>query len=187
MKFLATILRKVPYFLVLLYNMSCYPLTSQRTSRKCDQIQMSQKDCEAERAYAYRMSFNATTPCDPMRAPLGEICKGSHLPPSAIDGDSQLRPIMTKYKYDWQPSTLLMGTAPYKARGEGHFDPRNVDVESYLMTPDPRPCCNKLVSDMPTTRWEMLPQGTVTAPLEQFQPGGVPTRCSSYIFPGRRN
>ncbi len=160
----------------------CYPLTSVSVSKECDQDFKSARDCASAREYAYRMSYNATRACDPTKLPPGDYCKQSNVPANRIDEDSGLRPVPTKFKGRGNmPNTMLMGTAPYKAQGEGHLDPRFVDLESRLFMPAPTPRCNRVLnSDRWHNRFDILPKTAVRPGVEPFVRGGVPTRCPTY-------
>lgn len=161
---------------------SCYPLTPLRTNKLCSKEYVSQQECMDEAMYNYRMSLNVTEPCKATEAPLGEICRGSNVPACEIDANSSLRPILTRYKYTRQPSTMLMGTAPYKARGEGLCNPDYVDLESRMFMGEGRPQCLKRYVERGVDRFEILPPGTVTSPVEDFRIGGEPTRCAQYAY-----
>lgn len=157
-------------------------LTPQRVNKLCEADFVTQRDCENERYYNYMASYQVTRACDPCRMPQGEYCQQSHVPADKIDADSRLRPELVKARgRGCLPNTMLMGTAPYKAQGEGHLDPRMVDLESrLLMAPAHHKCDRVLHGDQWGTRFDIMPEGTVAPGIEPFPRGGVPTRCPTY-------
>ncbi len=161
---------------------SCYPLSSVNVSKECDRDFMDRRQCWSEREYAYRMSYNVTRACDPSNMPQGEYCQQSNVPADKIDVDSDLRPQPVKFRGRGNlPNTMLVGTSPYRAEGEGHLDPRLVDLESRLfMAPMHHKCDRVLNGGTWGARFDIMPEGTVAPGVEPFPRGGVPTRCPTY-------
>lgn len=160
----------------------CHPPSSVNVSKECDPEFKSARDCANQRYYNYMSSYTATRPCDPTKLATGDYCKQYNVPADKIDADSDLRPVPTKFKGRGNmPNTMLMGTAPYKAEGEGHLDPRFVDLESRLFMPAPTSRCNRVLnSDRWNNRFDILPNNLVRPGVEPFVRGGVPTRCPTY-------